>query len=107
MSRTYRRTGKEVYSFRPYKYERTPGIHYWNYVKIRLEGNEYKKEKARYHSDMGFGSYSRMSPPNWWRRKMDMKIDIHNSKEIHKFLRDEDYEPNTYNRYIGNDSWYW
>ena len=54
---------------------------------------EYKKGKARFHSDMGTTSFKEPGP-HWFRNLYsDRPLRRHNKNELRKYILDPDYEP--------------
>lgn len=54
---------------------------------------EYKRGKARFHSDMGTTSFKEPGP-HWFRNLYsDRPLRRHNKNELRKYILDPDYEP--------------
>ncbi len=75
---------------------------------IDRHSKEGKKKLAVYHSDAGFGSYCKKSPPHWyrrWRNKVATNIE---KQAIHRWkkLGNEQFEVPKMVR-VKDASWYW
>ena len=67
-----------------------------------------KKAIAEFHADHGFGDYSHMSPPHWYRRMCNKQFSQRESRYLHirKKLGDDHYEVPLPVR-VRNANWYW
>ena len=63
------------------------------YMRIPFEKGspEYQKGKAKFHSDAGTQSFKEPGP-SWFRRMFHKMYKSHVRQELHKFMRDPDYE---------------
>lgn len=98
MSRTIRRKNTT------YSYYWDVGSSWWYRLKPTLE--ECIQEKAKYHSDSGWGSYNRMAAPHWYRRYLNKREKTKEKLDILKFCRSEEYDVLKPKR-VRNASWYW
>lgn len=101
MSRTYRRkneVGNHWSDFRYYTGEYViihPITSIWNRVYVPFEKNskEYKRGKAKFHSDAGT-TPCKEPGPSWFRNLYtERPLRRQSKKEIRKFMLDPDYEP--------------
>jgi hypothetical protein len=114
MSRTFRRrhttqngmwsdleyyTSERVYPFESYGWYRSSVL-----VPFERGSKEYKKGKARFHSDMGTTSFKEPGP-HWFRNLFsDRPLRRHDKNELKKFMLDPEYEPMC-NAYWKLDYW--
>ena len=98
MSRTIRRKNTQ------YNY-------YWEHRSFWLLRHERSteecvQEKAKYHSDAGFGSYNKMAAPHWYRRYLNKREKTKEKLDVLRFCRNDEYDVLKPRR-VRNASWYW
>jgi hypothetical protein len=105
MSRTIRRkSAKYLYDWE---------LRDWTYIGsflqrflIDIRSEEGKRRIARFHSDNGFGDYSKACPPRWYRRMHNRRYDQEDKKQVARYLGGFAEDAVLVNR-KGNASWYW
>lgn len=65
-------------------------VSWWTYLKP--DSKEYKYEVALYHSDSGGCSFREPGPMWYLRESAQVPYRMRAKKEIHKYMRDPDYE---------------
>ena len=85
--------------------------YYWNFKGYSWFRREYTpeecvQEKAKYHSDAGFGSYDKMAAPHWYRRYLNKREKTKEKLDILKFFKNEKYDVLKPKR-VRNASWFW
>lgn len=87
MSKTYRRKNK-TWNFNPYQYSFDNG--YLHRLPLNKDSQEFKKEKAHFHSD----SYNGMGVPHWYVNTFFEKPNRRKTKqELLKWIKNpENYE---------------
>ena len=106
MARTIRRKNvKYHYDWVLTETVRTSGMYGYR-VRVDQHSKAGKKLLAEYHSDSGFGDYSHMSPPHWYRRYRNKVATSKEKQHIIKYLKDPEYEVPKPVR-VGDASWYW
>lgn len=77
----------------------------YSWAKIYREPTEKEYNKAYYNTHSDKQSRKRRSGPSKWYRYMKIhKYRMHDKREIHKFMKNEDYEPMCW---IRIDEGYW
>lgn len=102
MSRTYRRTGSNVYGWNSKEsalsFLSRNAEHRWCGEKLKPGTKEYKEALARYHSDST--SSFKEPGPSWFRNMFtERPMRRINKRELLKFMRVKDYEPMVYAKY--------
>lgn len=61
--------------------------------RVKLEGEELRKDLAKHHSDNGYASYaSGRGPGVWFRKKEQHKYRMKSKQELIRFKKDNEYE---------------
>lgn len=97
MSRTYRR--KHYHLTQNTSWDRrgkkvalqyTKRVGYYNPTYRKMTEREIVEYEIRTHRDNKRGSYT---PPSWFNRLYERKFRRMNKRELHKYMRNEEYEP--------------
>lgn len=100
MSRTFRRRNTTKNGMCDLEYYTSEVIRPWNeytwsgaWVTVFFEkdSKEYKRGKAKFHSDAGTCSFKEPGP-SWYRRMFHKMYKSHVRQELHKFMRNPEYE---------------
>ena len=102
MSRTYRRTGSNVYGWNSKEIAMSvlskSAAHRWHWDKLDPDTKEYKEALAVYHSDKT--SSFKEPGPSWFRNMFSERpMRRHNKRELMKFMRVPEYEPMVFEKY--------
>ncbi len=102
MSRTYRRTGSNVYGWNSKEsalsFLSKGAAHRWHWEKLKPGTREYKEALARYHSDKT--SSFKEPGPSWFRRMFSERpMRRHNKRELQKLMLVDGYEPMVHSKW--------
>lgn len=75
--------------------------------RISPNSKEGKKEIAKYHSDGGFGSYSNMSAPRYYRKMLNKRNDRREQNELYHWMKDPDNAEILPRAWPKEASWFW
>lgn len=64
------------------------------YIQVPLEGKALAKSLSKHHGDHGYVTHScsGRGAPKWFRQNEEQSFRAKNRQELHKYLRDDEYE---------------
>lgn len=105
MARTFRRKNVRYHFDWVFRdWERIPGT--WRRKAVYVQGDEWKRRLAHYHSDSGYGDMQHKTAPHWYRRYMNKRFDRSEQTELYRYRKDAGYEVPAPRR-IRNACLYW
>lgn len=78
----------------------------WKEAKRRLTKEEYA-EQRKLRGDKMTKSYWAGGVPWWFRNELEKQHRQHTARELHRFMRNSEYEPMVCEEPSGDEWWYW